>query len=408
MSAIAVPPLTEIDVALRKVTELLARELTNPSIEPPRWSEFEWRIARAVSAMQGVSSLMSGVLRWNHPVDWLKFIEEQKAHVLGRHLRIVELMERIHEMASQQGVALLALKGSALHAMNVYVAGERPMADVDLLVRQADVPAVTEILSRCDYEATFVSWRHVLFESKQKKEIASGFGEHFDNPIKLELHTAVRERLPVSEIDITELIYPVKAHPGVNAYPSVMTLMVHLLLHAAGNMRAQALRLIQLHDIALLAGRMVAADWEELTTLRLNGRALWWAFPPLLLIDRYYPGVIPASVIARLARRCTWVLRWRAKRIYLADVTWSNIWVRALPGIEWSPSTMEALRFVFDRLSPSREGLHEIQDFSKRHPGAASIPWYGISQSGRIWRWLTSRPPRVQTLVAVRAVLSSE
>jgi hypothetical protein len=33
-------------------------------------------------------------------------------------------------------------------------------------------------------------------------------------------------------------------------------LMRHLLLHAAGNMRAHALRQIQLHDIALLAGKL--------------------------------------------------------------------------------------------------------------------------------------------------------
>ena len=40
--------------------------------------------------------------------------------------------------------------------------------------------------------------------------------------------------------------------------------MRHLLLHAAGNMRAHALRLVQLHDIALLAPRLDAAAWERL------------------------------------------------------------------------------------------------------------------------------------------------
>jgi len=47
--------------------------------------------------------------------------------------------------------------------------------------------------------------------------------------------------------------------------------MRHLLLHAAGNIRARALRQMQLHDIALLAPRMKASDWSEL--LATNERA---------------------------------------------------------------------------------------------------------------------------------------
>ena len=45
---------------LRTTTELLAQELAAPTSEPPRWSEFEWRIACAVAAMQGVSPLLHG------------------------------------------------------------------------------------------------------------------------------------------------------------------------------------------------------------------------------------------------------------------------------------------------------------------------------------------------------------
>ena len=103
----------------------------------------------------------------------------------------------------------------------------------------------------------------------------AGLGEHSDNPIKIELHTSIRERLPIAEIDITALVFPPVPQAGLNAYPSTISLMMHLLLHAAGNMRANALRLIQLHDIALLAPRLASQDWEVLVNVRLQGCEPW-------------------------------------------------------------------------------------------------------------------------------------
>ena len=76
--------------------------------------------------------------------------------------------------------------------------------------------------------------------------------------------------------------------------------MMHLLLHAAGNMRARA-PASQLHDVALLATHFRADDWEELFTARPDDRGPWWAFAPMMLTARYYPGVIPPSVPAQLA-----------------------------------------------------------------------------------------------------------
>ena len=40
------PPLAKIAATLHETTEVLARELTSPTEEPPPWSDFEWRIAQ--------------------------------------------------------------------------------------------------------------------------------------------------------------------------------------------------------------------------------------------------------------------------------------------------------------------------------------------------------------------------
>jgi hypothetical protein len=34
------------------------------------------------------------------------------------------------------------------------------------------------------------------------------------------------------------------------------------------------------------------------------------------------------------------------------------------------------------------------------------VPWYRISHARRIWRWLVSRPPRVQTMASLTAALN--
>lgn len=402
------PRIAKIALALGEVTERLAREITLPTDEPPRWSEFEWRIARAVAAMQGISSLLAAGMRWKEPANWLRFLEKQRCHTRGRHLRIMELLDRIDLRARRAGIALVALKGAALHKRGLYEAGERPMADIDLLVHEPDLEPMTRLLDDCDYDLTFTTWRHRLFESRHRPAgwNYDGLGEHIDVPIKIELHTSIRERLPVSETDISQFLFLTNAPAGLSTYPSDAALMMHLLLHASGNMRAHALRLIQLHDIAKLASRFQSDDWEELLGARPNERGLWWAVPPLAMTAHYYPAAIPPLLMARVETECSWFLKKLSRHQRLTDVSWSNIKILAFPGIQWSQTPHEAFRFMFSRLLPSRDARIEIQRFAANQPHATNIPWYGVSQRERILRWLFSSPPRVQTLLPVRAALA--
>lgn len=401
------PPLAKVAAALFETTEILARELNAPTDQSPPWSDFEWCIAQAVAAMQGVSSLLSADLRWKGPESWRRFLEEQRDNVSARHAKIARLLDEIDSRARSEGIALVALKGAELHRRGIYRPGERPMADVDLLAREMDVNATTRLLKDCGYALTFTTSRHHLFESALTgfPKVAR-FGEHVDTPIKIELHTRIQERLPVSETDITQFVFTSGAHAGLNGYPSYASLMMHLLLHAAENIRAHGLRLIQLHDIARLATRFGASDWEELLRSRPSDQGLWWAVAPLALTVRYCRAAVPPYVIARISEECPWLLRWVSHRQRLGEVSWSNLRVYAFPGIEWSRTPFEALRYMINRIWPSRQTRLELKRYSEHHPGAAGVPWYGISQGARMLRWAFSRPPRVQALLPVRAALA--
>src|ERR1700722_19361682 len=122
-----VPPLKSVQAALCTTTEVLARELTSPTSQPPAWSAFEWRIARAVAALHGVSALLADTLRWQGPESWQCFLSDQRNHSVSRAQFISQLLLQIEVQARRAGIAMMALKGAALNEIGLYKAGERPM-----------------------------------------------------------------------------------------------------------------------------------------------------------------------------------------------------------------------------------------------------------------------------------------
>jgi hypothetical protein len=390
---------------LRKITETLAGELAQPTLIAPDWSPIEWRLARAVAVIHCVSPLLSGSLRWEGPAQWRDFLAGQKAHVAARHRRIQELLDKIDARCREEGIAVVGLKGAALHSMGFYFAGERPMADVDLLVRVGDTTRTAQVLQSLGFSESFTTWRHGVFVPKVCN-LHKGLGEHTDNYLKVELHARIAEKMPLRITDVTDSVYPRAPHPGLNAYPSNAALMIHLLIHAAGSMASRSLRLLHLHDIALVCSRMVGSDWDELVKQGQNSNRRWWAMPPLQLTARYYPDAVPADVLAALSNHCPWTLRQVVRHRRLSDVSLSYPWIEAFPGIGWSRSGAEIVEYLGGRLWPSKELLRLRAKFVETEVASSATQWARLSQGQRMLRWLTSRPLRAETLHAVRMALA--
>ncbi|HJP98313.1 MAG TPA: nucleotidyltransferase family protein [Rhodanobacteraceae bacterium] len=390
------PPLKTIRAGLHRTTEAFARELAHPGSVTPRWSDLEWRLATAAAAAHGVSPLLYERSGWTHP-HWRRFLQDQHEHVAIRHARVRTLLEQIDTGARVTGLAMTPLKGAALHALDIYAPGERPMADIDLLVHENDVGAATSLLQEIGYVTSFDSWRHRVFKSATGMP-PSALGEHRDTPVNIELHTRIRERLPVSVIDITDRILRHEHAPGLNPYPSRSALLAHLLLHAAGNLCGHSLRLIHLHDIALLARSMQPEEWMFLW----RGGACWWAVPPLQMVARYYPDAIPDVVLATLARDCPLLLRAVSSHRSLANVSSSELWLHAFAGIEWSRTPLEVARFVAGRIRPSAEKIRERKDMARTQLWLRDRSWVTATQSRRIFTWLTRKVPRMDTMYVVR------
>ncbi|OOG41322.1 nucleotidyltransferase family protein [Rhodanobacter sp. C05] len=398
------PPLKTVRSGLRRTTEALATELVQPGSSMPEWSELEWQLASAAAAAHGVSPLLCKFSRWRNP-KWTLFLASQREHVEHRHRRIAALLERIDVDARVAGLAIVPLKGSALHALEIYAPGERPMADIDLLVCESDAERAGKLLQDLGYVESFVAWKHRVFKPATGQP-AAGLGEHRDTPVNIELHTRIQERLPVSAVDITGRIYPRQPRPGLNSYPSTGALMNHLLLHAAGNICNRSLRLLHLHDIALLSARMSASDWNILWDEHAS-ESPWWALPPLRLVARYYKNAVPETVFARMERDCPALLRTISRHQTLTQVSCSDLWLHALAGIEWSRSFREVGRYVRNRVRPPGETIKERDDMVRTQFWLHGQSWVRQNQGRRILALLTRPVPRMDTLYVVRAALES-
>lgn len=396
------PPLNTLRTGLRIATESLAHELARPGNPMPAWDALQWQLASAAAAAHGISPLLQRLSLWPDS-DWTLFLASQRAHVDHRHRRVAALLERIDEGTQAADVAVVALKGAALHSLGLYMPGDRPMADIDLLVDDADAAKVGELLREIGYVESFAQWKHRVFKPTAG-HASQGLGEHRDTPVNIELHTRIQERLPVSRVDITERILPWDRQPGLNPYPSNGALMSHLLLHAAGNLCSRSLRLIHLNDIALLARRMTARDWQVLWGEGADG-VPWWALPPLQLICRYYRDPFPKAVLERLRADCPPLLRLFSHRQSLTAASCSNLWLPALPGIEWSRSPQEAMAYLRNRFNPSEENRQERADMVRTQLWLQDQSWVTLPHGRRLLTRLTRPVPRMDTLYVVRAAL---
>jgi hypothetical protein len=395
---------SQLEQALREVTERLAAELGTPTLPAPVWSAMQWRVARAVAAMHGVSPLLAHCSNWQGPAEWSRFLADQRRHTARRHVRICGLLRRIDAGARAGGFAVMALKGSALHGLGLYAAGDRPMADIDLLVQPADAAPLGALLESMDYRLANADWRESVYVPAVSHDPAP-LGEHAGNDVKIEAHERIAERLAWRVTDVTNSILPIAPRPGLNSYDSKAALMKHLLLHAAGSISRQSLRLLQLHDIALLAANMAPADWHELER-GASRHSLWWAYPPLRIAYRYYPRVIPADVLALAAGACPLWLRSAAARASLYEVSLSYPWVDAFPAMAWARSLRELCDYIANRLRPSASLLAARRRTLETEHWARRAAWGGLPQGRRILRWAISRPTRPATLHALTAAFT--
>ena len=202
----------------------------------------------------------------------------------------------LQEMSAQQ-IPVIVLKGAYLGEIVYGDPAQRPMGDIDLLVRQEHLQAAVEVLRRQGYQTAREFWLEVELRgghqlpSFQKAEAAS-----------LELHWRLQDLESPHPVDMDRLWrracpVTISGQPALGLGPE--DLILYLCLHAAGHHLEYRLRAV--YDIALTAAHFgEELDWTKFCGLAREWDAERAAFLLLWLASELLRAPVPASLISAL------------------------------------------------------------------------------------------------------------
>jgi hypothetical protein len=382
------------------VSARLAGWLREPSrtSEARGWPEPLQQAARWALQVHGIAPLLHETLSAAGAEEALpppirRYLAEQhRLSSLKMEAQLADLDELLCAFQAAD-IAVMPLKGALLTRRFYARPGLRPSADIDLLIR--DERAALALLQRLRYAPTGRSPRHTtLARPEHAGPVVSYEGEHPANPRDLDLHTRIGMRFWSMRLDITERAWrAATSQPwgGGRAQAQIMddaTLLLHLALHASEDMIARRLRLLQLHDIALVAPRLTPADWSALIELvRAQGEERL-LFAPLALTARLFEGV-PGEVLGPLARGTPGALR---ARIEAASIDSLSLCNRAPTGLGerlvWFRPGLERARALRHALLPNPG---EVLVWFPKQRGAYRLPIAYARYAGVLTGWVLGR-----------------
>ena len=284
--------------------ETLASWLASPPERPPEWPGETWDAWRQAARVHGVAPLLW--LRLRGSPAWAEspagsWLADQYSWNARRVARLqAELVEVLRAFATA-GVPILPVKGAVLAACYYEDAAARPMADLDLVLREECFAAGEELFGGLGYEKVFTGWKHARFVQRGASGIVDPECEHPDNPRQLEVHPHCRERILDEVVDLTDRMWAA-ARPGellgVPAWlPDPEVLWLYLLVHATHHVLSNTFRLLQLADLLQLEPllQQPAASLRE-----VDARA---TYPVQALLQRYFPSEYRGALLARQRSR---------------------------------------------------------------------------------------------------------
>jgi hypothetical protein len=318
-------------------------------------NDLDWDALRQVACVEGVAPLLYHTARGQ---DLLPPLVEESLrlvyyHHAGRNLRLFHKLEDVVSHLTAGGVPVTLLKGAAL-AQTVYRnASVRPMVDLDLLVRQQDVPTALRVLSALGYEPAHAEHRAgYLFAYKNEMMLVKP-GE-VKAPI--EIHWSLFGPLYYQQAVPMDWFWQTALPVRIGDASAWMLGPEAQVLHLCGHMPLQhsgegELRLLWLHDVAeVIAFYQEQIDWDQVLA---RARAYDLVLPVQQILTRVsheWHAPIPPAVLERLrtlrpSRDEERVFAWLTSAHRSAQRFWVDL--ASMPG--WGPR----LRFAWCIFFPS-------------------------------------------------------
>jgi Uncharacterised nucleotidyltransferase len=299
---------------LLRYSQAVAGWLTDPeprglAAQVVGWDAAAWETTRWAIQVHGIGPLLHHMLAGKPGAEALHprlrgYLAKQH-HLSGERVALLlgELAELLRACRTA-GIEVLPLKGALLAARYYAEPGLRPMSDLDLLVRPEDERRLVELLALLGYQPIVRSWKHLtLARPEGRGPVVSWEGEHPANPRSLDLHIQLEEQFWGLRYSLTEAAWA-WCEPGVllgvaTRLMRPAALLHHLAVHASSDAIARRVRLLHLHDIALVAREVDDQGWQQILAWASEQREQRLIYPALAFTSRYYP-VVPAAALREL------------------------------------------------------------------------------------------------------------
>lgn len=318
-------------IAERLLGALRAGAQPNEWLRAAQSAEVDWDDLAVTALVLGLAPLLHARLEaWGQPLPSpaaqakLAFARQQEA---DRHAaRRAQLAEVLPRLPAEP----IVLKGAYL-AEAVYPApGLRPMNDIDLLFRPADLPAVASALAGMGYGMKEKSSAAGPGITKHTSTFKRGPGAALPNPYlarpaeyMIEPHRSLEESWFGLRCNLTPGMWERSRRfdvAGCSARAlSAADNLVHLGTHLAFHLIMGSPSFVQLVDLGVFVER-VAVDWDQVVARARELGAAGYVFAALRLARDALAAPVPAGVESALCQAAPARVRRTARTLSAADV----------------------------------------------------------------------------------------
>jgi len=369
------------DFLIASVTETLARWLPvgDASLAPRNWDRDEWLAAEWIAYGQNALPWLCDRIaqaRLALPASSRERLETINALSRQRTLRMLDAAVELIEALRRVGVEAMPFKGALLAPLAYPDPAMRPLADLDLLVREQEVRKSIGVLERLGYVYYSRSAEDFVYLRGQRKANVW----HPDNVHPIELHFRIREEYAGLAYDLTQAMW---SSAGRRAYwrgsqalvPAWPIALHHVCGHATSDWLIQRGKLMEIGDIQTVASRITEEEWDAFLASIPRSSARF-VYPALAVTQRYAPGSIPEHVLVSLRVHLAPTLKTWADTTTLAEASESNPRPRSAIGLRLARllarSRAERLAMWLRSLFPRRWNL------VKRYPRLAASPFFPL------------------------------
>lgn len=214
-------------------------------------------------------------------------------HLKARYAMRGHALQQFSEVLQKEGASALLVKGAALADTLYPVPWARAMADIDVIVKRADIMRVRAALGRAGWDVSAIPGRpltEACLEMAARSPKARG-------SVLLELHLGL-DKVVLRPVDITALFSraePVQHFPGVFT-PSREDHVVLIALHLAAD---EFRHLPGFVDLELLFSSRL--DLHAVIDRARSWRATTALYVALRTLDTLRPALVPPDLINELA-----------------------------------------------------------------------------------------------------------